>query len=101
GLRLDGPVGHIYGRIGPDGAGKTTVLRMLLGLIQPTHGESYIFGERIRQGSEMLRRVGALVETPGFVPHLSGMANLKSFWLAGGDRWQDANIGPALEIAGL
>src|ERR1700674_905927 len=100
-LSLDVPVGQIYGLIGPNGAGKTTVLRMLLGLIHPTKGVSYIFGERMRQGSEVLRRVGVLVETPGFVPHLSGMANLKSFWLAGGDRWGDANIGPALEIAGL
>jgi ABC-2 type transport system ATP-binding protein len=100
-LSLDVPVGQIYGLIGPNGAGKTTVLRMLLGLIHPTKGASYIFGERMRQGSEMLRRVGALVETPGFVPHLSGMANLKSFWLAGGDHWERANIGPALEIAGL
>ena len=100
-LSLDVPVGQIYGLIGPNGAGKTTVLRMLLGLIHPTKGVSYIFGERMRQGSAVLRRVGVLVETPGFVPHLSGMANLKSFWLAGGDRWEDANIGPALEIAGL
>ncbi len=100
-LSLDVPVGQIYGLIGPNGAGKTTVLRMLLGLIHPTKGVSYIFGERMRQGSAVLRRVGVLVETPGFVPHMSGMANLKSFWLAGGDRWEDANIGPALEIAGL
>jgi ABC-2 type transport system ATP-binding protein len=100
-LSLDVPVGQIYGLIGPNGAGKTTVLRMLLGLIHPTQGEAYLFGQLMKPGSEMLRRVGALVETPGFVPHLSGMANLKSFWLAGGDRWEDANIGPALEIAGL
>lgn len=100
-LSLDVPVGQIYGLIGPNGAGKTTVLRMLLGLVHPTKGVSYIFGERMRQGSAVLRRVGVLVETPGFVPHLSGMDNLKSFWLAGGDRWEDANIGPALEIAGL
>jgi ABC-2 type transport system ATP-binding protein len=74
---------------------------MLLGLVHPTHGESYIFGEKMRPGSQVLRRVGVLVESPGFVPHMSGMENLKSYWLAGGQKWSEADIGPALEIAGL
>jgi ABC-2 type transport system ATP-binding protein len=100
-LSLDVREGQIFGLIGPNGAGKTTVLRMLLGLVHPTQGASYIFGEKMHPGSKVLRRVGTLVETPGFVPHMSGMENLKSFWLAGGDSWKDANIGPALEIAGL
>jgi ABC-2 type transport system ATP-binding protein len=100
-LSLDVIEGQIFGLIGPNGAGKTTVLRMLLGLVHPSKGESYIFGEKMRSGSRVLRRVGALVETPGFVPHMSGMENLRAYWQAGGDRWEDANIGPALEIAGL
>jgi ABC-2 type transport system ATP-binding protein len=100
-LSLDVREGQIYGLIGPNGAGKTTVLRMLVGLVHPSRGESYIFGEKIKSGSSVLRRVGTLIESPGFVPHMSGLENLQSFWQAGGDRWEDANIGPALEIAGL
>jgi ABC-2 type transport system ATP-binding protein len=98
-LRVDH--GMVLGLLGPNGAGKTTVLRMIVGLIHPTAGETYLFGERMHPGSQLLRRVGALIESPGFVPHLTGIDNLKQYWLSGGDPWSAANIDEALSIAGL
>jgi ABC-2 type transport system ATP-binding protein len=100
-LSLEVRTGMVFGLLGPNGAGKTTVLRMMLGLIHPTRGQSYLFGQPMRPGSPMLRRVGALVETPGFVPHLSGMDNLRFYWLAGGQPMSEANLDEALDIAGL
>src|SRR5437870_504622 len=85
----------------PNGAGKTTLLRMIPGLIHPTKGESFLFGQRMTPSSPLLRRVGSLVESPGFVPHLSGMENLKAYWLAGGQKMAEANLEEALAIAGL
>ncbi|TMB99390.1 MAG: ABC transporter ATP-binding protein [Chloroflexi bacterium] len=52
-------------------------------------------------GSPLLRRVGSLIESPGFVPHLSGIENLKAYWEAGGQALSAANLDQALAIAGL
>jgi ABC-2 type transport system ATP-binding protein len=93
--------GMVFGLLGPNGAGKTTVLRMTVGLIHPSAGETFLFGERMHAGSKLLRRVGAIIESPGFVPHLSGMDNLRNYWLSGGDRWSAANLDEALAIADL
>jgi ABC-2 type transport system ATP-binding protein len=93
--------GQVCGLLGPNGAGKTTCLRMLLGLIRPSAGETRLFGERVTAGSDQLRRLGALIETSAFVPHLSGMRNLRLWWEAGGDRWEDADLDQALAIADL
>jgi ABC-2 type transport system ATP-binding protein len=93
--------GQVCGLLGPNGAGKTTCLRVLLGLIRPTAGETRLFGERVTPGSEQLRQVGALIETSAFVPHLSGMRNLRLWWEAGGARWSDADVDHALAIADL
>ncbi len=101
GLSLRVEHGMVLGLLGPNGAGKTTVLRMLLGLIRPTGGDVFLFGTRMRAGSPLLRRVGALVESPGFVPHLSGIDNLKLFWLAGGEPLHEAHFEEALQIADL
>ena len=93
--------GQVCGLLGPNGAGKTTCLRVLLGLVRPTGGEARIFGERVRPGSDQLRRVGTLIETAAFVPHLSGTRNLRLWWEAGGDKWADADVDTALAIADL
>ena len=93
--------GQVCGLLGPNGAGKTTSLRVLLGLIHPTAGDTRLFGETGRPGSPLLRRVGALIETAAFVPHLSGMTNLKLWWEAGGAKFADADLESALAIAGL
>jgi ABC-2 type transport system ATP-binding protein len=77
------------------------VLRMLMGLIQPTTGELRAFGHRVAAGSPVLSRIGSFVEGPGFLPHLSGAANLRLYWAATGRPAGDAGIEEALEIAGL
>ena len=93
--------GQVFGLLGPNGAGKTTALRMLLGLIRPTAGSSHLLGERVRPSVPVLSRVGALVESPAFVPHLSGMDNLRLYWQAGRNADDDMHLEPALEVAGL
>jgi ABC-2 type transport system ATP-binding protein len=93
--------GHVVGMLGPNGAGKTTTLRVLMGLIQPTAGEVLVFGHRLTPGAPVLSRVGALVEGPGFLPHVSGLANLQLYWKATGRPEADAHFEEALDIAGL
>ncbi|KNB53786.1 alpha/beta fold hydrolase [Streptomyces caatingaensis] len=93
--------GQVLGLLGPNGAGKTTTLRMLMGLIRPDGGEVRVFGHAIRPGAPVLSRVGAFVEGAGFLPHLSGRANLDLYWRATGRPAGDAHVAEALEIAGL
>ncbi|WP_424890924.1 alpha/beta fold hydrolase [Streptomyces sp. XH2] len=93
--------GQVLGLLGPNGAGKTTTLRMLMGLIRPDGGEVRVFGQAVRPGAPVLSRVGAFVEGAGFLPHLSGRANLDLYWQATGRPAEDAHLDEALEIAGL
>ena len=93
--------GQVLGLLGPNGAGKTTVLRMLLGLIRPSEGELLVFGHRITPGAPVLSRLGAFVEGPGLLPHLSGRANLELFWRATGRPPEEAYLDTVLEVAGL
>jgi ABC-type multidrug transport system ATPase subunit len=68
--------GEVYGFLGPNGAGKTTTLRLLLGLAKPTSGGAAVLG-RAPGSSESIARIGALIESPGFYPSLSGRDNLR------------------------
>ena len=77
GIDLAVPAGSVYGFLGPNGSGKTTTIRMLLGLIQPTAGSHDVLGLPMPDGqADALPLVGSLVEGPAFYPHLSGRANL-------------------------
>src|SRR5690606_27903164 len=69
------PRGAVYGFLGPNGSGKTTTIRMLLGLIRPTAGRHTLLGTA--RLAEALPRVGSLVEGPAFHPYLSGRDNLR------------------------
>ena len=93
------PAGAVYGFLGPNGSGKTTTIRMLLGLVRPTDGTHTLLGGRIPQDSQrVLPRVGALVEGPAFHPYLSGRDNLRR--LDAADRTADpATCGPRIAAA--
>jgi ABC-2 type transport system ATP-binding protein len=93
--------GQVLGLLGPNGAGKTTTLRMLMGLITPTEGSIRVFGHKITAGAPVLSRIGSFVEGSGFLPHLSGRANLELYWAATGRPAEKAHFAEALEIAGL
>jgi ABC-type multidrug transport system ATPase subunit len=104
-IDLEVPTGAIYGFLGPNGSGKTTTIRMLLGLIRPTAGSVQLLGHAVPgSATQALRRVGALVEGPAFHPYLSGRANLAR--LDAGDRFADRataskRIDVALDRVGL
>jgi ABC-2 type transport system ATP-binding protein len=99
------PVGSVYGFLGPNGSGKTTTLRMLLGLVAPTGGGVELLGAAMpRRAAEVLPAVGALVEGPAFHPYLSGRANLDR--LDAADRTADPRtarhrVDAALDRVGL
>ncbi len=76
-LDLAVPAGGVHGFLGPNGSGKTTTIRMLLGLAHATQGRMRLFGEEVPQHlPAVIDRVGAVVESPKFSPHLSGRRNL-------------------------
>jgi ABC-2 type transport system ATP-binding protein len=99
------PAGSVYGFLGPNGSGKTTTIRMLLGLVRPTSGSHTVWGGRIPEDSQaVVPRVGAIVEGPSFHPYLSGRDNLRR--LDAADRTADPRtcgprIAGALERVGL
>ncbi|HEX4728822.1 MAG TPA: ATP-binding cassette domain-containing protein, partial [Jatrophihabitans sp.] len=93
--------GQVLGLLGPNGAGKTTTLRVLMGLILPSAGDIRVFGEQVVPGAPVLSRLGAFVEGPGFLPHLTGRENLRLFWAASGRPPEQAELDTVLDIAGL
>jgi ABC-type multidrug transport system ATPase subunit len=105
GIDLDVREGEIYGFLGANGSGKTTTVRMLLGLVLPTSGEIELLGERMpRGGRRVLPRVGALIEGPAHYGHLSGRENLSLLDASGrGGSWRTRSrrVADALEQVGL
>jgi ABC-2 type transport system ATP-binding protein len=77
GISLSVPSGSVFGFLGPNGSGKTTTIRMLLGLAEATSGEINLLGHSIpKRVGDALPKVGALVEGPAFYPYMSGRNNL-------------------------
>jgi lantibiotic transport system ATP-binding protein len=99
------PRGAVYGFLGPNGSGKTTTIRLLLGLIRPNAGRHALLGEPMPAGTaRVLPRVGALVEGPAFHTYLSARDNLHR--LDAADRTADprsakARVDAAMERVGL
>ncbi|MDO9354835.1 MAG: ABC transporter ATP-binding protein, partial [Solirubrobacteraceae bacterium] len=93
--------GRCFAWLGPNGCGKTTLIRMMLGLARPTDGEIVVRGHRIPdQTREALSRVGAIVEEPRFYPYLTGKENLR-IWAAHFDRGAARRIPGELRRVGL
>lgn len=93
--------GRIYGLLGRNGAGKTTIMKMILGLTQITSGEVDVFGQNIKgQEKRIYPRVGAIIETPGFYPNLTGTENLEIFAKLRGTAAPNA-VENALKVVGL
>ena len=100
-LNLEVHRGDVFGFLGPNGAGKSTTIRMILSLIQPTIGETELFGYPLKsRRSDALRRVGGIVEKPDFYLYLSAYKNLQIIGaLTGGaDR---KRIMEVLDLVGL
>jgi ABC-2 type transport system ATP-binding protein len=93
------PIGSICGFVGPNGSGKTTTMRMLLGLIKPTHGTGTVLGEDIKHPEKYLSQVGAMIEGPAFYPALSGAENLRVLSSIGG--FSQKRVATLLEQVGL
>lgn len=93
--------GRIYGLLGRNGAGKTTIMKMILGLTPITSGEIDVFGQNIKgKEKRIYPRIGAIIETPGFYPNLTGTENLEIFAKLRGTAAPNA-VKTALEIVGL
>lgn len=100
GLDLDVPAGGVFGFLGPNGSGKTTTIRCLLGLAPSFEGQARLFGEDVRSGlPAVIHRMGAIVESPSLFPGFSGYRNLELLaTIAGMPR---SAIDAAIERVGL
>ncbi len=105
-MNLEVRTGDVYGFLGANGSGKTTTVRMLLGLVLPTSGKAEVLGMPMPSARRsVLPRIGSLVESPAAYPHLSGRANLALLDATGSDRSRGpvrrTRIANALEHVGL
>jgi ABC-2 type transport system ATP-binding protein len=98
-ITFDVPAGRVTGFIGPNGSGKTTTIRTLLGFVHASAGQATVLGESITQPQRFLHRVGALVDSPAFYPALSARENLRLLTDIG--NIEPARIDVVLDIVGL
>jgi ABC-2 type transport system ATP-binding protein len=100
-VNMDIKQGEIYGLVGKNGAGKTTMLRMITGLTMPSNGEIQMFGETSEKGLNKARtRTGCIIETPMFFPYLSAKKNLEYYRIQRGVVEKDS-VEDVLKIVGL
>ena len=92
--------GAIYGFIGRNGAGKTTFLKMICGMAAPTSGEITLLGKKGKELSEVMNRVGTLIEAPGIYPNMSAYDNIRLKCKAAGIN-KPNYIEPIIELIGL
>ena len=103
GINMNVEKGKIYGLLGKNGAGKTTTMCMLLGLINPTKGNIKLFGMDAldnKNKKEIYKKIGSIIETPGFYPNLNAQDNLKIFSKIRGD-YKKENINKVLKLVNL
>ena len=101
-LDLDIPRGTVYGFLGPNGAGTTTTIRMLLGLIEPTAGSAQVLGHDIRRERHAIApKVGAIVESPAFYTYLTGEQNLRVMARSSNLNPDQRRINELIEFVGL
>jgi len=98
-LDLEIARGGVVGLVGPNGSGKSTLIRLLLGLIRPTSGSAMVFDAPISHPRAYAARIGALIESPAFLPSLSARANLRSLARLRGI--SNARVNDVLETVGL
>jgi ABC-type multidrug transport system ATPase subunit len=103
GLSFTVQQGDVYGFLGQNGAGKSTTIRMLLTLIEPTEGSIEIFGLNLKNHrKEILRQVGAVIEKPDVYKYLTAYENLQLFYkISGGSKLSKSKIMEQLELVGL
>ena len=101
-ISFDMHEGEIIGLLGPNGSGKTTIMRMLVGLTKTTKGEIYCFEKPLGLGKvKMLKEVGAMIETPEFYNYMSGWSNLKQMARVCGKKVSRARMKELVEFVGL
>ena len=101
-ITFDMHEGEIIGLLGPNGSGKTTIMRMMVGLTKATKGDVYCFEKPLGLGkTAMLKEVGAMIETPEFYNYMSGWANLKQFARVCGKKVTRARMKELVEFVGL
>ncbi len=94
--------GQVYGFLGQNGAGKSTTIRMLLTLVQPTEGEIEIFGMNLQKHRrEILKRTGAIIERPDLYKYLSALENVRIFAKLSGVKIPEKKMMEQLEMVGL
>jgi len=101
-LSFSVPEGKVYGFLGQNGAGKSTMIRILLSLIQPDNGEVKVFGLNLKKDrKEILRRTGAMIEKPDLYKYLTATENLKIFSVMSGIKISENKMMKQLEKVGL
>lgn len=100
-INMHVPKGKIYGLLGRNGAGKTTAMKMMLQLVQPTSGYIHLFGKDYKENKkELYSQIGSIIETPGFYENLTAYENLKILSSLRGKVKED-EIGKVLEKVSL
>ncbi len=93
--------GKIYGFVGRNGSGKTVIFKLLAGFLIPTEGEVYYKGKSLTKENKFIESLGVLIETPGFIPHYSGMKNLSILNGLSRDKVSKQDIESSIALVGL
>ena len=92
--------GEICGIIGRNGSGKTMLMKCVCGFVRPTDGEILVLGKRIGEDIDFIPDAGIIIETPGFIPHYSGIKNLRLL-ASIQNKMKESEIKKVMEMVGL